>query len=466
MLCILLIRDEGIRLSRYLEKLCVISIISLVFIVFIKEFIDVKYINTIETVLLILVIMTCIFLAKGIPFYMSSAALIIGHILIFKYKMGYAIWLDGITKNLPLAILFVVVPVLSIPLKEGGYLQAFNYYVRKYINRTCSLFFILSSSVFGLGSITNLGSIRIIHALVEEVEFPAKFLAKVYGVGFASCIAWSPYFASVNLVLYYTGVSFGNYFAFGLIYGICILLLGNFLFYRDLSCQREVKNSIQQMGELTENSKKIRDLILNLMGLFIVVVIGERVFDFSSMMLMVSFLAVLYAASWSIIIKKFTAFIRELKSYDQNILQVKNELVFFLSVGFFGVVLANTPLQNLIEKIFSGISGFSTFFVIEVIIIITVLLSSIGIHHVITVTALGLSLQPQLLGLTDLSFALTLIAAYTVSMIVSPFVPFNIIAGGLIKENSFVLGLKWNRTFGLAVVLLSGVYISVVNMVW
>jgi len=383
----------------------------------------------------------------------------------YKYNMRFETWLDGITKNLPLAILLVMVPVLSIPLKLGRYLQAFNYYVSKYLNRTCSLFFVLSSFVFTMGAITNLGGIRVANDLVEEVEFPSEFLAKVYTVGFTPLATWTPYFGAVNLIIYYTGVSYDRYVFFGLLLGICILLLGNLIFYKDLECQNEVRATIKAVEKITNDSAKVKKLALVLIGLFIVVIIGEKTVHLSSMMLLVSLIAVIYAVFWSVYINKFKEFLQQIKSYDENILRVKNEVVFFLSVGFFGVVLANTPVRYVIENFLQGISTFSTFFLVEFIIVITALLSSVGFHQVVTVTALGLSIEPSIIGLNDITFALTLLSAWTVSMIFSPFVPYNILVGGLLKENTFTLGFKWNRTFGIVVTIFSGLYIALVNMI-
>lgn len=450
-------------MSRYLEKFFVIAVISLLGVIFLREFTDYRFLGNLEIILLVMVLIPGVILAKGITFYMSLICLIIGHFFIFKYNMPYTIWLEGITKNLPLATIFLMVPILSIPLKEGGYLETVNFLISKNVNKTCSLFFSISSSLFGLASIANLGAVRVLHDLVKDVKLPVRFLGKAFSVGFAGCIAWSPYFASVNLVLYYTGVSFDKYFLVGFIYGLMILVTGNLLFYKDKECQNEVCANIKKTAEPEDSKRKFKHLILNLIGLFSAVVIGERFFEFSSMMFLVSILALVYAIFWSIFIEKFKEFLSQMGSYDQNILQVKNELVFFLSVGFLGVVLANTPLQGIIEFIFGRVSGYSTFIVVELIIIVTALFSVLGVHHVITITALGLSLKGQVLGLTDLSYTLTLIAAYTISMISSPFAPFNIITGGLFNESSFVVSLKWNRMFALTLIPISGVFIILLN---
>ncbi|NLT95007.1 MAG: hypothetical protein GXW85_05645 [Clostridia bacterium] len=453
-------------MSRYLERIYFISVLLLLGVVYLQEFINLKVFSEIKIIILCVVILSSLFLARGTAFFMSIISLLIGHFLILKYQMPISVWFEGITKNLHLAIVFIMVPVLSIPLKAGGYLETVNYLVSKNAAKGRRLFTALSGSVFGLASIANLGAIRVINDLIEAVNLPPKFLGKVYSVGFASCIAWSPYFASVNLVLYYTGVPFNRFFLVGFFYGLMVLLIGNFLFYFDKESQILISSCIQKIPEPAESKKKFAFLILNILGLFSAVVIGERILRFSSMMLLVGILAFLYASFWSLLINKFREFWQQLRSYDQIILQVKNELVFFLSVGFLGVVLANTPLQKILEVLFGNISGYSTFIIVEAIVFITALLSAAGIHHVITVTALGLSIPAGALGLSDLAYALTLVGAYTVSMITSPFAPFNILAGGLLKESSFVISLRWNRSFALITVLFSGLYVLIINYFW
>ena len=209
---ILLSMGWGKELSQYLERIYLVGAVLLIGVVYLQEFISIDVLTTIKTVILMIVIFSSLALAKGTSFYVSIISLLLGNFLIFGYKMSGAVWLEGITKNLPMAIVLLMVPVLSIPVKEGGYLEAINYFLSKNAVNTRRLFSTLSVSIFGLSSIANLGAVRLIHDFVKGAKFSSRFLGKVYGVGFSGCVTWSPYFTSVNIVLYYTGVSFGDYF--------------------------------------------------------------------------------------------------------------------------------------------------------------------------------------------------------------------------------------------------------------
>ena len=166
-------------MKKYMEKIYLICIIFVIAITFIEEFASLKVLMEIKTILLIILVGVGIFLARGLLLYMSIFLLSIGHILALKYRIGSEIWLEGITKNLPLATLFVVVPILYVPIKLGGYLETINFYIGKHLNRSSVLFSIMSSFIFIFGSITNLGAVRILHSLLEEAKFPSKFLATI-----------------------------------------------------------------------------------------------------------------------------------------------------------------------------------------------------------------------------------------------------------------------------------------------
>ena len=451
--------------NKFLERAYVLAMLLLIIVVFTGEFFPSEALIKMKIALITLVLLLGLILARGIPFYFSVMGLLLGHILFWKYNLDYEIWLEGITKNLPLTILFVVVPILSIPLRLGGYLDSFHHFISRYSNKVFSLFTVLTGILFGLSSITNLGSVRIIHGIIEEIQFPTKFLAKVFLVGFTSSIAWSPYFGSVNLALYYTGVSFNEYVLWGFLYGIGLFMMGLFFFYKDQDLQSQTSANLQAIKVTTENSDKFKQLGIVLLGLFLAVIIGEKLFSFSSMMLLVSAIAVIYGSAWAALIKKFPEFLAQLKEYPSTVLQVKNESVFFLAVGFFGVVLANTPLKGVIESMFQSIVGYYTFVVIAVIMFFALLLGALGVHMVIIVTVLGLALSPETLGLHPIAFALTLLGAWQTATVVCPIAPFNIVSAGLIKTTPFTLCYKWNRNHAFRVAIFSTTFVTIANWI-
>src|SRR4051812_43592647 len=99
--------------------------------------------------------------------------------------------------------LITLAPLLSIPLRLSGYFEAVASLQRNLLHQPKKLYGGITGTLFLLSPILNLGSVRIINEFLEELKLPSAVSAKSYLVGFTTAVMWSPYFASVSLVLHY-----------------------------------------------------------------------------------------------------------------------------------------------------------------------------------------------------------------------------------------------------------------------
>ncbi|MCM3760494.1 hypothetical protein M3212_06785 [Alkalihalobacillus oceani] len=137
---------------------------------------------------------------------------------------------EGILLILPLLCLVTLAPLLSIPLKAGGYFESVDSLLKKLLHHPKQLFAGITSILFILSPILSLGSVRIVSEFLSELKLPARVSAKSYLVGFSTAVLWSPYFASVSLVLYYLGMPVGSYILYGIGLSCLSLFIGNILF--------------------------------------------------------------------------------------------------------------------------------------------------------------------------------------------------------------------------------------------
>jgi hypothetical protein len=121
----------------------------------------------------------------------------------------------GISMNLPLLTLVILVPLLALPLKLGGYFGAIHMLLQSYRHHPRKLFTGITSVLFILGPILNLGAVRIVDELLKDIKLPPVLLAKSYLIGFSTTMLWSPYYAAVGLVLYYLQIPVNAYMAYG-----------------------------------------------------------------------------------------------------------------------------------------------------------------------------------------------------------------------------------------------------------
>lgn len=180
--------------------------------------------------------------------------LIVGVTLEWGKGTGFQGISDGISMNLPLLTLVILVPLLSLPLKLGGYFSAIHLFLQGLRHHPRSLFSGITSVLFILGPILNLGSVRMVDELLKDLKLPPPLLAKSYLVGFSTTMLWSPYYAAVGLVLYYLQIPVTGYMAYGIGLALLFLLIGNILFA--ISQSRHPLNMESEDTEFTEDIVK------------------------------------------------------------------------------------------------------------------------------------------------------------------------------------------------------------------
>ncbi|KIL35468.1 hypothetical protein SD71_13165 [Cohnella kolymensis] len=168
--------------------------------------------------------------ANSVPRWLGCGMLILGFILELEKGTGIEGINQGIRMNLPLLSLVILVPLLSIPLKLGGFLDGLNSLLQRLKHHPQKLFAGITSVLFVLSPILNIGSIRIVDELLKDLKLPPAMLAKSYLLGFSTTMLWSPYSAAVAVVLYYLKVPVTEYLAYGFGIGLLFLLIGNVLF--------------------------------------------------------------------------------------------------------------------------------------------------------------------------------------------------------------------------------------------
>src|SRR5699024_20629 len=170
---------------------------------------------------------------------------------------------------------------------------------------------------------------------------------------------------------------------------------------------------------------------------------------------------------WSFYLYEGKAFFKELKEYLGNIFpQKSNEISLLLTAGFFGVVLAETPVASVIHVIWEGLENDSVFVLILGTIIIVALLSFVGVDQVVTASTIIATVSYECLGIDVMTMAMTLLSAWGVSVTVSPVTPVIAIVTSIIKENPFKIILRWNLPYALILAVVHSLVIYAIHLLW
>src|SRR5699024_12516502 len=117
---------------------------ALIFLCTIGHFMNLSLITVIYTVLTAFIIVASIFHSKGLPKIRGMIMVVIGTLTLAFQQQPLDIWAEGLTKNLPLICLIVVVPVLGIPIGLGNYHQQIAGFTARFQDKPQFLYLFIS----------------------------------------------------------------------------------------------------------------------------------------------------------------------------------------------------------------------------------------------------------------------------------------------------------------------------------
>jgi hypothetical protein len=417
-------------------------------------------------VMCLIVFLICIKESNSLPRYFSITMLGLGLWLNISEGSLYGI-VTGLQSNLPLLSLIVLVPMLSIPLKSEGYFQSVQHYLEKWSSDNRKIFGSISVFLFFLGPILNLGSIRILHETIKDFKSEPILLAKSYLVGFSTVILWSPYFASVAMVLHYLHVPLLDYLPLGLGLAVTQLIIGNLLFWLWLN-KKKPGNLLPARdvfdSDLSGHHKRKMYHLLWLIAFLMVIIFSTEHMTMWPMMFIVSILSVLFPLSWAAARRKKSECLHSFHEYRTIVVpRMNNEVVLFLSAGLFAQSLAGTLIADKIKLFMINIAGVS-FLLFSITVIFSILiLTFIGIHQIVIVTVLATQMNPEMLGTAPEVLALLLMVSWSMSSVLSPANPLNLIVSNAVKQSGFAVGFKWNGFYLLSMLICGTVFIYLIH---
>lgn len=447
-----------------MKKIFLYSTISLIILTIVREIFNLNFNPIIITIVASIMILSGLTFAKKFTRNLSLIVIFVSLSLGLIYRLDFLEIFRGIDSNIPIAVLFMTVPFISIPIRRGKYLEAINLYFKKFSDSPNKFFSIVSFMIFSIGSVTNLASVRIVNDILSQSKLPGKFLSKSYGAGFAGCMAWSPYFAGVMLSVTYAGLTFSEFLPFGLIFSLIVMGAGLFLFSFDKESKEDLSLCLrgldieEDIDEYKAN-KKIKVLATNFIVLLLLVIIGEKIFNFSNIMYLVSIVSLIYGLVWLYVTAPPTVFVEDILSHKSKIIETVSEVVFFLIVGILARAIYLTPIKEVIREILIMTTNLHPFLMIELIIMSIVFFAVLGVHQIVSLTIIGTVLPPEVLGISPIAYSLIFVSSWLLSALSSPFVPFNMVLSEVVKKSTFVVAFKYNILFNITILLLSGAYV-------
>jgi hypothetical protein len=387
--------------------------------------------------------------------------------IIIHYAVGDRgmLLIQGITQNMALLSILILAPLLSIPLRREGIIDTVITYLNQLKNNPAYTFYGISSFMMTLAPILNMGALRIVHGFVENIKIPSKLLSRSYYIGFTPAVIWSPFFASVGIVLFYLDITYLSYVAFGVCFAILQMAVGIILF-RPARAVAEAAALEREEESSAPDKRRKRDLYALagfVFGLVLLLIVMEQV-SHKSMLLLVSMVCFIVPAGWMILRKQKKAVKEEVTLYRSKILAQKMEICLFLSAGLFGNAVSHTPVKQLLERSMQWSAQQSIGILFLFIILFVTFMAFLGVHQIIVIPLILTSLNfAEMPDITVVSVAFMCIFTWMLSSSISPLNAMNIIISQCVQKNGLTVAFRWNGAYFLSVTAMAFLYVYILN---
>ncbi|HWO98152.1 MAG TPA: hypothetical protein VNM45_17835 [Bacillus sp. (in: firmicutes)] len=401
--------------------------------------------------------------ANSFPRWLGILMMGTGVILEFNKGTGLEGISQGVLMILPLICLVTLAPLLSLPLRLGGYFEAVACLLRNLLHQPKKLYAGITSTLFLLSPILSLGSVRIVNEFLGDLKLPSAMSAKSYPVGFSTSVMWSPYFASVSLVLYYLEIPFKEYIVYGMGLSLLSLLVGNLLFSIWERQHPLARESVTDVPLDKTHRNQLIKLALFVVFLMTACLIVESVTHWS-MVVIVCLVSILIPLLYGALTNEWRRLVVQGVDFkDRTVPMMNNEIVLFMSAGLLGYATQGTSFAKGISLFLTGLADQSFLLFAIAVMAIVLGVTYAGIHQIAAVGALAMQLNAQDLGISNLALAMLLLLAWSASTTLSPFSGLNLMVSRFTGISGVEIGLRANGLHVSIVAIIGILVISVIG---
>jgi len=404
---------------------------------------------------------------RGATLTISLFLLITAVSLMVYHHVPAQEWFSSLRINLTLVSIILVVPLLGIPVKTGGYVEALKIVLAKKMNEPHFFFLGAKLLTHGLGVVLNMGAVSIVSQLTQASNIKSpRLVATAINRGFVTTMFWSPYFAAMALILSQIPIQWSSIvlYSFGL--SLISILLSLFLerpfIKTNIRLDKEAR--VYSAEEVKDAKKKVAELVFYLVFITAMVLLLEFLTS-SSIVFMICLVSISFPLLWCLLKGKGNVYWREWKDHVFiGIPRVKKEIVLFLIAGFFSGAFVHTdlsgPLVGFIQQVFGSFQLGASLFLAGIVF----LTALVGIHPIVPITIFVTSIDPAQIGFSQEYFALLLLGSWGVSNTIAPATAVNNLLANLLNVNLIDVSIRWNLKFVLLMLLIIPLYLMAVGV--
>ncbi|UWG95346.1 C4-dicarboxylate ABC transporter [Dehalobacter sp. DCM] len=444
-------------------------------------FLSLPLLNLIIMLLLVMIIILSFPFVSGSSKIIAYVTFFAGIILLVAYKAPLSVWTHALEENLYLVVMFAVVPLIGIPFKHGGYFDALQRSFQLYVNTDTRFYLLVSFLSTFVGILVNLAVVPMVYQISKASARSKniKLLSSALSRGFTTCTIWAPTTAAVALVLQATGTDWIHFFPYALLCGILCGIVGLGLNQWEQGNRLKSRNDLEQIN-IKESSTLNQDIALSapagqwqkLIELAVWSIILIASIAVISHLTGIKTITVVSMASlvipflWMGTIKRLPDLRKAVKEeyYRVSLPKLKNEIILFMGAGLLATSIAYSHIGNIVPGFFDLFIGENIILLSYAIIFITVILSVIGVHPIISVAIFSSTIHAAAYHISPAYMAVILAMSWAMGITVSPSGAMVIGISGLTGVSPATIGPRWNLIYVVISTIVAILALTVIRL--
>ncbi|OIQ93986.1 hypothetical protein GALL_240810 [mine drainage metagenome] len=351
-----------------------------------------------------------------------------------------------------LLALFAVVPVLSAPVKLGGYSQAIQTVLRGRIAGVFGLNCLATTLAYVCGSFMSMAAVPIMMTSLEPVvgSYPVankvRFMSVAATYGYVLPILWTPVSGVVGVVLYSLH---GDWLSvFPTLFALSIAsLCANWAIFYLLEVRGRASPAPIEAEAAASPVPRLLQMLLGIVLLVISIVLLEQWLQIG-LVTVVTLASVPFALAWSAVLGQAGRFLKDTGGQLLTRLpRMADQFAIFLSAGYFAKAMHLSGVDHTANLMFLHLHGaMGTRLFLILMPVMALIASFLGVHPLVAIALLSESLKPEVLGITSTQLAITLIGSSVLTYMLGPFSGTLGLVQSINQVSTFRLSL-WNAPY-------------------
>lgn len=375
-------------------------------------------------------------------------------------------WIKGLLKNGLVIALFVCAPMLNTPFTYYDYQSELKNIVKSYMHTMIPFYLLIAIPTHIFAALTGFAAFAIMYNLFLETSRLYKsediFISSL-GRSYSTSGFWGTSWVSVLLVVSELGIPWHRVIPIGIIFTLVSIAIN--LISIKLKMLKEPKRypRLQSDKDTVVDWSKVY-MMLFMAVLIVVITLIINIFTGWNLLAIVPLVSLIFPLITALLQKKIPEYKNSLEGYfDKSLYKCQTEVTLFTAAGFLAASLEISGVSSLIPKLIPGFLTNYQPLLIASLMLLLIIPGQLGIHPVATGTAMVAAIKPASIGMAVPTFAWTIICAWLLSNLLSPFSALNLTLSGLSGRPSWQVGLGLSWRYGLVCLVVYSLMVSVIG---